>query len=204
TEAEAWSVQLDEQWMNDSTAFNFSYWPLENVTALDRGQTRYVFQLREEPVGGTAWFLEQDHIKTITEAIRRTYSLLLIRHPNVKLFFIDLENPIKPVTNLYDFSGTNRDGSNIQPQAVTFAFKLPDPDGALQKVEAEIILGCRRTSGGGEGKSNWGIDLYGNDRLFVAFDQDTFASLMPVRGGAKNLIRGLINLRGPNAFIPWD
>src|SRR5439155_26596313 len=83
-------------------------------------------------------------------------------------------------------------------------FKLPDPDGALQPVEAEVILGCRRTSGTGEGKSNWGIDLYGNDRLFVAFDQEAFSSLLPIRGGAKNLIRGLINLRGPNIFIPWD
>jgi len=204
TEDEAWSVHLDEQWMNDATAFNFSYWPLENVTVLDRGQTRYVFQLREEPVGGTPWFLEDDHIGTITNAIRRTYSLLLIRHPNIKIYFKDLENSIKPITDLYDFSGTNREGTDIRPQQLTFSFKLPDPDGALQPVEAEIILGCRRTSGMGEGKSNWGIDLYGNDRLFVAFDQEAFSSLLPIRGGAKNLIRGLINLRGPNIFIPWD
>jgi hypothetical protein len=201
---EAWSVHLDEQWMNDATAFNFSYWPLEDETVLNRGQTRYVFQLREEPVGGTPWFLERDHIKTITDAIQRTYSLLLIRHPNIKIFFKNLQEPVKPVTDLYDFSGTNRDGTNIQPQQVTFSFKLPDPDGALQKVEAEIILGCRRTSGSGEGKANWGIDLYGNDRLFVDFDQETFSSLIPIRGGAKNLIRGIINLRGPNVFIPWD
>jgi len=71
-------------------------------------------------------------------------------------------------------------------------------------VEAEVILGCRRTTGTGEGKSNWGIDLYGNERLFVDFDQETFSSMIPIRGGAKNLIRGLVNLRGPNVFIPWD
>ena len=70
-------------------------------------------------------------------------------------------------------------------------------------MEAEIILGCRRTSGEGEGKSKWGIDLYGNDRLFVELDQETFSSLLPTRGVAKNLILGLINLRGPNTFIPW-
>src|SRR5206468_1235254 len=58
--------------------------------------------------------------------------------------------------------------------------------------------------GTGEGKSNWGIDFYGNDRLFVDSDQEAFSSLLPICGGAKNFIRGLINLRGPNAFIPWD
>ena len=57
--------------MNDPTAYNFSYWPLEDVTILNRGQTRYVVQLREEPVGGKPWFLEPDHIKTITVAIQR-------------------------------------------------------------------------------------------------------------------------------------
>ncbi len=201
---ESWSVHLDAQWMNDPTAFNFSYWLLEDSTILNRGQTRYVFQLREEPLGGTPWFLEQDHIKTITDAIRETYSLIMIRHPNIKIFFKNLDDPIKPITDRYDFSGTNRYGTNIQPQKLTFLFKLPDPDGALQKVEAEVILGCRRTTGTGEGKSNWGIDLYGNDRLFVDFDQETFSGLIPIRGSAKNLIRGLINLRGPNVFIPWD
>ena len=204
TASESWSVHLDERWMNDATAFNFDYWPLADVTTLNVGQTRYVFQLREEPIGGTAWYLEPDHIKTMKGAIERTYSMLLIRQPNIQIYFINLETPIEPLKDLYDFSGTNRDGTNIQPQAVTFSFKLADPDGVLQKVEAEIILGCRRTSGSGEGKANWGIDLYGNDRLFVDYDQKTFADLLPIRGGAKNLIRGLINIHGPNAFVPWD
>src|SRR5262249_55576437 len=129
---EFWSVQLDEAWMNDAKEFKFSYWPLQDPTLLNKGQTRYVFQLREEPVGGTPWYLEQDHIKTITEEIRRTYSLLMIRNPNIKIYFKDLEVPLKPITDLYDFSGTNRDDTNIQPQKVTFAFKLPDPAGVLQ------------------------------------------------------------------------
>src|SRR5262249_50078835 len=149
---EAWSIQLDEQWMNDSTAFNFSFWPLQDVTILNRGQTRYVFQLREEPLGGTPWFLGPDHIRTMKGTIERTYSLLLLRNPNIKISFIDLATPITPLTDLYDFSGTSRDGTNIQPQALTFSFKLPDHDGALQKVEAEVILGCRRTTGTGQGK----------------------------------------------------
>jgi len=41
SEDHAWSIHLHEQWMNDPTAYNFSYWPLEDVTSLNRGQTRY-------------------------------------------------------------------------------------------------------------------------------------------------------------------
>jgi hypothetical protein len=141
TADEAWSIHLDEQWMNDATAFDFSYWRLKDVTILNQGQTRYIFQLRDELAGGTPWFLRPDHIKTIADAIRRTYSLLLIRHPNISIYFIDLGNPIKPITDLYDFSGTHREGTNIQPQQLTFAFKLPDSHGALQSMEVEIILG---------------------------------------------------------------
>ncbi len=200
---EAWSVHLDERWMRDATAFNFSYWPLEANAILNRGQTRYVFQLREEPIGGTPWFKEKEDVESITEQIQKTYSLLLIRQPKIKIYFQDLSKPIQPLTDLYAFSGRDSNGTDLRPQQLIFTFRLPDTDGALHKVEAEVILGCRRTTGTGE-HSNWGIDLYGNDRLFVAFDQETFSGLLPIRGGARNLIRGLINLRGPNSFVPWD
>ena len=70
-------------------------------------------------------------------------------------------------------------------------------------MSAEIILGCRRSSGAGGAVSGPGIDLYGNNRLFVLRDQETFAHLLPT-GGARNLVRGLVNIHGPNVFIPWD
>jgi hypothetical protein len=48
-----------------------------------------------------------------------------------------------------------------------------------------------------------GLDLYGNDRLFVSHDQDIFSDLLPT-GNSRNLVRGFINIKGPNIFIPWD
>src|SRR5205823_1595469 len=113
-----------------------------------------------------------------------------------------LENPIKPLEDLYDFSGTNKEGTNLQPQQVNFVFELLH-EGTPHRVTAEIVLGCRRTSGTGDGFSRPGIDLYGNNRLFVLHDQETFAHLLPT-GGTRNLIRGFVNIHGPNVFIPWD
>ncbi len=199
---QAWSIQLDEAWLRAPQIYEFLFAPLKDKSAIEQGQTRYTLQLREEPIARTPWFLEPDGIKKVTDSIRRTYTLLLIRNPNIKIYFQDLENPIKPFVDLYEFSGTNRDGTNLQPQLVNFVFQLLH-EGMPHTVRAEIVLGCRRTSGTGTGHSRPGIDLYGNNRLFVLHDQETFAHLLPT-GSARNLIRGFVNIHGPNVFIPWD
>jgi Histidine kinase-, DNA gyrase B-, and HSP90-like ATPase len=202
TSDEAWSLQLDEAWLRDPHLYEFPYAPLKDKSVIEKGQTRYTFQLREEPVGGTPWYLESDDIKKVSEAIQRTYTLILIRNPNIQIFFHDLVNPIKPLEEMYDFSGTNKDGTDIRPQQMQFVFKLLH-DGVPHVVTAEIVLGCRRTSGAGHDLSGPGIDLYGNDRLFVIHDQETFAHMLP-GGSARNLVRGFVNIQGPNVFIPWD
>ncbi len=202
TSDQAWSIQLDEAWLRDPHLYQFPYAPLKDKSVIEQGQTRYTFQLREEPIGGTPWYLEADDIQKVSEAIQRTYTLLLIRNPNIQIFFYDLRNPIKPLEDLYDFTGTNQNGTDLRPQQMQFVFQLLH-DGVPYKVTAEVVLGCRRTSGAGTLCSRPGIDLYGNDRLFVIHDQETFAHLLPA-GAARNLVRGFVNIHGPNVFIPWD
>jgi hypothetical protein len=189
-------------WLKEPHVYEFPSAPLNDKSVLEKGQTCYTFQLREEPLGGTPWYLEPDDIKKVTDAIQRTYTLLLIRNPNIQIYFYDLEHPIKPLEKLYDFSGTRKDHTDLRPQQLFFEFDLLH-EGTPHKVLAEIILGCRRTSGPGSGVSGPGIDLYGNDRLFVLQDEDTFAHLLP-KGSTWNLVRGLVNIHGPNVFIPWD
>jgi hypothetical protein len=45
--------------------------------------------------------------------------------------------------------------------------------------------------------------LYGNDRLFVHRNRDLFADFLP-KGNVAGYIRGYVNIKGPNVFIPWD
>ncbi len=202
TSDDAWSVQLDEAWLRDSQAYEFPYAPLKDKSVIERGQTRYTFQLREEPIGGTPWYLEGDEMKKVSESIQRTYTLLLVRNSNIEIFFDDLKKPIEPLKKLYDFSGTNKNGTDLRPQQLQFVFELSH-EGVPHELTAEIVLGCRRTSGAGDALSGPGIDLYGNNRLFVLRDQETFAHLLPT-GTARNLVRGFVNIHGPNVFIPWD
>ncbi len=202
TSDDAWSIQLDEAWLRSPHAYEFPYAPLKDKSVIEQGQTRYTFQLREEPIGGIPWYLETDDIKKVSDAIQRTYTLLLIRNPNIQIFFHDLKEPIRPLEELYDFSGTNKNGTDLRPQQLTFIFDLLH-EGVPHKVSTEIVLGCRRTSGTGDALSGPGIDLYGNNRLFVLHDQETFAHLLPA-GNARNLVRGFVNIHGPNVFIPWD
>jgi hypothetical protein len=202
TTDEAWSIQLDDRWLQDANLYEFPYAPLTDRSTIERGQTRYTFQLREEPVGGTPWFLESDEVKKVTNDIRRTYTLLLIRNPEIHIFFQDMKNPLPPIKELYEFSGTNEDGTDIRPQQVNFTFQLFH-EGRPHEIRAEVVLGSRVTSGSGEGPSRPGIDLYGNDRLFTLYDLETFAGVLP-SGGSRNLVRGFVNIHGPNVFIPWD
>src|SRR5262249_16071241 len=113
---EAWSVHLDERWLNDPIAYEFPSWALDDVTVLERGQTRYVYQLRQEPIGGRPWYHEPGDMGRIAEDIQRTYTLFLIRNPQVQIYFQDLNARLEPLRDLYEFSGTNTDSTNIQPQ----------------------------------------------------------------------------------------
>ena len=202
TDEYAVSVHLDEQWMNDPTLYEFSYARLKDPTVIERGQTRYVFQLREDSVGAQ-WFEIPEEIKKITRMLRQTYTLLLVRNPNIHIHFKDRANPLTPDDQLYQFSETHDEDVDIRSQRITFQIEL-EFEGKGYPVELEVLLGCRTTTGVPEGKSkSWGIDLYGNDRLFVAYDQDTFADCMPA-SNARQLVRGYVNIKGPNIFIPWD
>lgn len=196
------AVQLGPDWIKDPDRYDFPFAELKDKGVIERGQTRYVFQLREEPVGGTPWYTDPDQVGKIVHQIRLTYTLLLIRNPNIHIYFLDRAQALRPLEDLYDFSGTHDGDVDIRPQQVTFELEL-EFEGRKHQMEIEIVLGCRTSSGSKKGGSS-GIDLYGNDRLFVAYDQNTFAERLPSSAATKNLVRGYVNLRGPNVFIPWD
>ena len=202
TSDDAISIQLDHAWMSDPEKYEFEYSLLKDNSVLERGQTRYVLQLREEPVGGPLWFSNPDLVAKIAQQIRQTYTLLLIRNPKIHIYFFDNTRPLEPIGKLYDFSGAHHKKEiDIRPQQVVFEFDL-ERNLKRELVQIEVVLGCRTSTGAKEGRS-WGIDLYGNDRLFVANDQTTFATMLP-HGASRNLIRGFVNIRGPNVFVPWD
>ena len=197
---EAFSVQLDESWINEPTQYEFPFATLKDRSTIERGQTRYVLQLREEPLGAP-WYNDPLGDEALLKHLQLTYSLLLLRTPAIKIFYRDKSKPILPLKDLYVFTGAQRAGIDIRPQQVVFETQLVH-EGQQHPVEIEVVLGCRTSVAANEGGS-WGIDLYGNDRLFVAFDQDTFSQLLP-KGNQQRLVRGLVNIRGPNVFIPWD
>jgi hypothetical protein len=197
TSDDAVSVHLDKRWMDDLEEYKFTYATLKDRSTIEKGQTRYVLSLRREPPD-TPWYESPEEIGGISKQISKTYTLLLLRNPRIKIHFNDREHPLEPETSLYDFCGTDVGQSDIRPQGITFDVEL-EYEGKLHKVELEIILGCRQTTGG----SSWGIDLYGNDRLFVSYDQETFEHWLP-KGASRGLVRGLVNIKGPNVFIPWD
>jgi len=197
---DAHSVHLCERWLSDPTLYEFPYTPLKDPTVLEKGQTRYVLQLRRDP-GGTQWFESPDEMAKLVRNIRQTYTLLLVKHPDINIHLNDRVNRLEPDEQLYRFSETHGNKIDIRPQRVVFVVTL-EFEGQEHPVEVEVVLGCRTTTGLQDGRS-WGIDLYGNDRLFVLYDQETFAQWMPA-GNARQLVRGYVNIRGPNVFIPWD
>jgi hypothetical protein len=199
TSDEALTVQLDESWITDPTQYEFLYARLKDKSVIEKGQTRYVLQLREEPVGGPPWFQDRNKVESIVDEIRRAYSLLMIRNPSIRIHFQDRKDPIQPV-DLYSFSGTATGNVDIQPQQVVFETEM-EFEGVKHLVEIELVLGCRRTTGARDGGP--GIDLYGNDRMFVAYDQTMFGDLLQT-GQSRRLMRGFVNIRGANVFIPWD
>jgi len=200
TSDEAFTVQLDHNWINDPRLYRFPYAPLRDKSKIEKGQTRYVLQLREEPIGGPPWFSDPEKVGKIATEIRRAYTLLTVRNPAIHIHFRNRAKAIESY-DLYSFSGTNQSGVDIRPQQVVFGTEM-EFEGTKHKVEIELVLGCRTTTGMRDGAS-WGIDLYGNNRLFVAHDQTLFSDLLP-SGNSRSLVRGFVNIRGANVFIPWD
>ena len=196
---EAIAVQLDQAWIEDSQVYKFPYVHLKESGGIPKGSTRYVLQLRKEQVDEDPWYKMPALLGKITKQITNAYTLLLIRNPNIKLSFG--KKRILPNPDLYDFSGTKSADSDIRPQQVIFRTSL-EYKGKRQALEIEVVLGCRVTTGVKDGKTG-GIDLYGNDRLFVSHDQEIFSNLLPT-GNSRNLVRGFVNIKGPNIFIPWD
>jgi len=193
------SVQLDQNWLSDPDLYQFEYAPITDKKLIEQGHTKYVLRLHEEPEGGTQWYQQLGLNEQVERQINDTYGLLLVRNPDIHIHYRDRARALTVDPQaLYDFSGAKDGDINITPQQVIFRTKLPYK-GKNHDIDIEVIIGCRR----GVGAGPYGLDLYGNDRLFVACDQDLFQSVLP-RGNAARLFRGLINIQGPNVFVPWD
>lgn len=201
TSDDAVSIHLDEGWIHDAERYKFLYAPLKHKGVIERGQTKYVIQLREEPLGGSPWYGQPSEMEKLIEDVRTAYTLILARNPSIHIYVQDRTNPLEPKEELYDFSGAHGRSIDIRPQLVRFNTNM-EYDGKSYPIQIEIVLGCRKTSGVKAGRTG-GIDLYGNDRLFVAYDQIIFSDLLP-SGNVRNMVRGFVNIKGPNVFIPWD
>ena len=189
------SVLLDEAWMNDQAQYQYSYVPLTSQADFSAGRTRYVFRLRDD-LPGVQWPQSTDAVEKITRALRKTYTLLLIRNPRIRISFLS-NAPLSPLEDFYQFSAAHDDAVDLRPQQVVFEL----PPVAATPVCVEVVLGFRRTSGA---KGFQGIDLYGNNRLFVENDQNLGPELLNKSTKGPLLIRGLINIQGPNPSVPWD
>jgi hypothetical protein len=195
------SIHLDEHWLQDADEYKFPYYSLADQTVIERGQTRYVMQIRSEPIGNP-WFTNPIEIEKIKHEIQQTYSLLMARNRAIKIYFPQRATQIAPnLDNLYDFAGSHNDKLDIRPQVVKFNLEL-EHDGKPRPMQIEILIGCRTLSGTRDDKGP-GFDLYGNNRLFKYRDRDLFADFLP-KGNVAGYIRGFVNIKGPNVFIPWD
>lgn len=198
TTNEAFDIHLDNDWLEDSERYEFTYYPITNKSQLNKGHTVYTFRLRD-----SGW--DQVVFEQIVNEIKRIYTLLIIRNANIEIYFNNRNEPLQPLEELYKFSGAHTKKIDVRPQRVRFKSQL-DWKAVPQSLEIEVILGCRTTTAGGhKGEDRWGIDIYGNDRLFVHHNQDeTFKWFELPTGGSRTLVRGLINIHGPNVFMPWD
>jgi hypothetical protein len=193
------AVQLDQQWIENTKEYTFPFARLKDHTGIDKGSTRYILQLRNEDLEPEPWYATPGQLGKVQKDITNAYTLLLIRQPAITIMF--RKKPIVPNEQLYSFSGKADRKADIRPQQIVFRCSL-EFKGQCHSLELELVLGCRTTTGVKDGKTG-GIDLYGNDRLFVSHDQNVFADLLPT-GNSRNLVRGFVNIRGPNVFIPWD
>lgn len=195
TSDDAYTIHLDERWMTDPLDYEFPYATLRDKSAIEKGQTRYVLHLRREPAVAP-WYQNPLESDRIVAGIRQVYTLLLVRKPELKIFFDDRSTALQPDELLYQFSGTHSGSIDVRPQQMVFNTRL-EHEGLEHDVGIEVILGCHTTTGVKEG--NWGIDLYGNNRLFVDHDQDLFSHWL-TSGTARGMIRGLVNINGPTFF----
>lgn len=195
------AIHLDNKWLTDINEYKFPYFELKDPTDLQRGQTRYLMQLRPEPIGAL-WYCTPSETEKITREITKTYGLLIARTDNINIYFPKRGKRISSnINEFYDFSGSQDGGIDISPQQVTFETSL-EYEGLRHPLSVEIVIGCRVTTANRE-LTGPGFDLYGNHRLFTARDTRLFADQLP-KGNAASLVRGWVNIIGPNVFIPWD
>lgn len=199
TDDDAVEIHLDKEWLDAPNTYKFPYYVLNDKSVLAKGQTIYAFRLRDD---ASVW--DPDENERIRLEIQRTYTLLLLRHPEIEIYFLNREEPIGPLEDLYKFTGAKASGMDLLPQRAFFKFKMQH-EGVPQDVVIEIVLGCRTTSATRKGNDIWGIDLYGNDRLFVLHDQNNFIEWFNLpKGNSRQFVRGFINIHGPNSLVPWD
>lgn len=198
---QALSIHLDESWLQDAHEYEFPYYTLRNMSTIERGQTKYLMQLRAEPKG-SYWYKDPGEIKKLGESIRKTYSLLMSREKGVKIYFPKRGVLVAPeLSELYELSATHDANVDLRPQSIRFKTTL-EFGGTARDLEIELFVGCRTTTAITDGKGP-GFDLYGNNRLFVTHDTRLFSEQLP-KGNAASLIRGYVNILGPNVFVPWD
>lgn len=194
------AIHLDEQWLKDVNEYEFPFFDLKDSGDLQRGQTRYLMQLRPEPLGAV-WYTNPREFAKIDRDIKRTYGLLMVRNPAIQIFFPKRGMKVVPkLDDFYDFSGAKDGNVDIRPQCIEFDTEL-EYEGKKHRLTIEITIGCRTNAAIGD----WGpgFDLYGNNRLFKYRDDWLFRDLLP-KGSVANYIRGWVNILGPNVFIPWD
>ncbi len=195
------AVHLDEKWLKDVNEYSFPYFDLKDGGDIHRGQTRYVMQLRAEPLGAF-WYSNPRELDKISRDIQNTYGLLMSRDGNINIYFPKRGKKIIPALDTrYDFSGASNSQVDIRPQRVEFVTEM-EYQGQRHKVTIEIVIGCRVTTATRDDVGP-GFDLYGNNRLFKYRDERLFYDQLP-KGQAGNLARGWVNILGPNVFIPWD
>lgn len=143
-------------------------------------------------------------IDEITLEIRKAYSLLITRIPDIEIYFLNRTTPLEPLADFYKFSGAKNAKLDVRPQRVKFKGSL-EHKGKPRDILLEIVIGCRTTTALVVGDDKWGIDIYGNNRLFIAHNQDEILKWFSLpKGAAVHMLRGFINIIGPNIFVPWD
>jgi hypothetical protein len=210
TSDEGYEVHLDDKWLTDAEEYKFPFAQLKSKIDIESGQTIYKFRLKEILVDGTKpWYKEPEILDQMVKEIQRTYTLMLLRNPEIEIYFIgDRLNALHPVESLYKFTGyEEKKGKTIvadlRPQQVFFEWKT-ELLGKPQSVRIEVVLGCRTTTGIRREEDTPGIDLYGNNRLFVLQDEEFMFDWFGLKGAGRQYARGFINLHGPNVLIPWD
>ena len=197
TTDDAFDIHLDSGWLHDPELYEFPYFPLNNRSSLSKGHTVYTFRLRDH-----IW--DETLLDQIINEIRRTYTLLMIREQNIEIYFNTRTKPLQPLEDLYVFSGAHTGKIDVRPQKVIFKSQLAWGAG-VYPFEIEVVLGCRTTTAGAHKEDRWGIDIYGNNRLFVHHNQDeSFKWFELPMAQSRLLVRGFINIIGPNVFMPWD